>query len=384
MDEISDGSRPWFVRGRRLAAIAVAVLLAAGGTALAVRSGDHRNAEPPLSASTGTTSHKWQKIVPAGDCQCANGSRFHFWDRAADPTRVVLFLDGGGVCWDATMCAFTSTDSPGENDLYDWTSDATEDPGDQQGFFELDRADNPFAGYSAVFAAGCTGDAFLGDTSQKLSPKLTVQHRGFINGAAVLDYLAGHYPKATQVVVIGKTAGSIGAPIYGGLVADRLPHAKVTVFGAQSGAWPNDPDFNTKVLGRAWGAYRAVPAWATKGLALAQWGIPEFSVEAARHAPGLVLSRFDYAYDPAASREVTKWIPGHPPDALAVIDANEKAIEQAGVPLHSYTAPGRNHGLFEFDTYYDLKVDGVALTDWLKRLITGRPATDVHCTACTG
>jgi len=141
--------------------------------------------------------------------------------------------------------------------------------------------------------------------------------------------------------------------------------------GEPSGAWPDNPDFNTTVLGNAWGAYGAVPAWAVNGLTVRNWGIPRFWVQAARHAPGLVLSRFDWAFDPHAAVEVTKWMPGNPPNLLAIIDANESAVEAAGVTLHSYTAPGANHGIFEFDSFYDLKVDNVRLVDWLKQLTTG-------------
>jgi hypothetical protein len=324
----------------------------------------------------------WRQIVPGGACQCADGSRFSFWERQADPTRVVLFLNGGGVCWDASMCAFTSTNQPGENDFYDWNTQGGERPDGRSGFFDLTRAENPFAGYSVIYVSSCTGDAHLGNVAQKLSPTLTVQHRGYVNGTAALDYLAKHYPGAAQVVVIGKTAGSIAAPLYGGLVADRLPHAKVTVFGAQSGAWPNNADFNAKVLGKAWGAYGAVPAWAVAGLTVRDWGIPRFWVHAAHHAPGLVLSRFDWAFDPHAAVEVTRWMPGNPPNLLAIIDANEAAIEAAGVTLHSYTAPGANHGFFEFDAFYDLKVNNVRLVDWLKQLVSGKPPGDVHCGKC--
>jgi hypothetical protein len=358
--------------GWRHPAIAVAVLLVGAGTAYALR-------EP----TTATTTPAWTRVVPGGDCQCADGSRFSFWERRADPSRVVLFLNGGGVCWDAGMCAFTSTGQPGENTFYNWNDQGGARPYDQRsGFFDLSRADNPFAGYSIVFLTSCTGDAHLGNVARKYTPALTVQHRGYVNGTAALDHLATHYPGAARVVVMGKTAGSIAAPLYGGLVTDRLPHARVTVFGAQSGAWPDHPGFNAEVLGRAWGAYHAVPAWAVGGLAVEDWSIPGFWARAARHAPGLVLSRFDFAYDPAAVVEVRKWMPGNPPDPLAVINANETAIEAAGATLHSYTAPGANHGLFEFDRFYDLEVHNVRLLDWLDDLAAGRAPRDVHCDRC--
>ncbi|TMR91467.1 pectin acetylesterase-family hydrolase [Nonomuraea basaltis] len=331
------------------------------------------------------------RVVPAAGCNCADGSEFAFWERRADTTKVVLFLNGGGVCWDAKSCEFTSTpgEEEGESDFYDWNLQGT-NPENRSGMFDVTRADNPFTDYSFLYVSSCTGDAHLGNVSQKYSDTLTVEHNGYVNGTAALDHLAKTYPDATQVVVIGKTAGSIAAPIYGGLVADRLPDAQVTVFGGQSGAWPNSPDFNTDVLDAAWGAYDTMPDWAVQGLTARQWGVPRFWTQAGLHNPDLVLSRFDYAYDPHAAVEITGWEHGDSPsidpvpgfDELAVIDANEKAIEAAGANLHSYTAPGDGHGLFEFEDFYQIKVNGTRLVDWLDTLVTDDPPADVHCTKC--
>jgi hypothetical protein len=322
---------------------------------------------------------EWNRIEAAADCHCADGSRFGFWERRADPRKVVFFLNGGGVCWDATMCAFTG--EHGENDFYDW-SNASAEPENRSGMFDTTRGDNPFADYSFLYVSSCTGDAHLGDASREYSPGLTVEHRGYVNGTAALDYLAAHYPDAEQVVVVGKTAGSVAAPIYGGLVADRLPDAKVIVFGAQSGSWPDDPDFNADVLDARWGAYDAVPDWAVDGLAARDWGVPRFWTQAARHDPDLVQARFDFAYDPHATSELTRWLDGDPPNLLAELDRNETAIEATGVNLHSYTAPGADHQIFEPDRFYDLEVNGVRLVDWLDTLVTEDPPADVHCDDC--
>jgi hypothetical protein len=97
----------------------------------------------------------WRKIVPGGDCACADGSEFAFWDRKADPAKVVLYLEGGGICFDATTCAFTGTG--GENDFYDYNL-STEIPGFGSGIFEFDRADNPFGAYTFIYVPLCTGD----------------------------------------------------------------------------------------------------------------------------------------------------------------------------------------------------------------------------------
>jgi hypothetical protein len=95
-----------------------------------------------------------------------------------------------------------------------------------------------------------------------------------------------------------------------------------------------------------------------------------------------VLGRFDFAYDPNAASEVTRWVGGSPPNLLATIDANEAAIEAAGVQLHSYTASGADHQIFEPDKFYEIKVNGVRLVDWLGELIGDDPPADVHCEKC--
>jgi Pectinacetylesterase len=331
----------------------------------------------PQSGTGGASD--WVKVVPGGDCRCADGSDFAFWERRADPTKVVLYLDGGGSCYDATTCAFTGTG--GENDYYDFNL-STESPGLGGGIFDFARADNPFADYTFIYVPLCTGDAYLGDATREYSPDLTVQHKGFVDGTAALRYLAEHYPDAAQVVVVGKTAGSVAAPVYGGLVADLLPDAKVTVFGAQSGAFPDDPDFNAQILGELWGAYDNMPDWeVNQGLTARDWGPTRFWIQAGLHDPDIVMARFDYAFDKNAARQLeSRGLDSS--QMVAYIDANEAAIEAAGVTQHSYTAPSDDHGIFEFDKFYELQVNGVKLVDWVEALLAGEPLDDVHCDQC--
>jgi hypothetical protein len=53
-----------------------------------------------------------------------------------------------------------------------------------------------------------------------------------------------------------------------------------------------------------------------------------------------------------------------PSNLLAVIDANEAAIEEAGVVLNSYTAPGHGHGIVEWPRFYDMEVNGENSSTW--------------------
>jgi hypothetical protein len=335
--------------------------------------------QAPSGAAGGSADDgAWERIVPGGDCVCADGSEFAFWERRADPEKVVFYLDGGGICFDATTCAFSGN---GENDFYNWS---ITNPLLGGGIFDFARADNPFADYTFVYVPLCTGDSFLGDATREYSPELTVEHKGFVNGTAALNYLAAKYPDTAQVVVVGKTAGSVAAPVYGGLVADLLPDAQVTVFGAQSGAFPDDPDFNAEILGELWGAYDNMPDWeVNEGLTARDWGTTRFWIQAGLHDPDINMARFDYAFDPNAARAVEYLTGTDSSNLVALIDANEAVIEAAGVVQHSYTAPGEEHGIFEFERFYEIEVNGVTLVDWVEALLAGEPLDDVHCDECT-
>ena len=322
---------------------------------------------------------EWEQVVPGGDCMCADGSEFAFWERRADLTKVVFYLDGGGACTDATTCDLTGLN--GENDFYNWSL-VSEDPGfPGGGILNFSRDDNPFADYSFIYVASCTGDVDLGDVTREYSPELTVEHNGFVNGTAALEYLAEHYPDATEVVVVGNTGGSVAAPVYGGLVSDLLPDAQITVLGGGSGHFPDDPDFNAEILGELWGVYDTMPDWVVNdGLTERDWGIPRFWIQAGLHDPAIVMARFDFAFDPNVARALESL--GVTASTLELIDANEAAIEAAGVNQHSYIAPGDGHRILELDEFYELEVGGVRLVDWVEALIAGDPLDDVHCDDC--
>jgi hypothetical protein len=125
-----------------------------------------------------------------------------------------------------------------------------------------------------------------------------------------------------------------------------------------------------------------MPDWeVNEGLTARDWGPPRFWVQAGLHDPEIVLARFDYAYDQAAA-EGAELLGLDPSNLLAVIDANEAAIEKAGVVLHSYTAPGNGHGILEWPRFYELEVNGEKLADWVTRLVEGESVDDVHCRRC--
>ncbi|MEV0809856.1 pectin acetylesterase-family hydrolase [Micromonospora sp. NPDC050200] len=298
----------------------------------------------------------WETKTPGGDCECADGSKYNFYVRTGDPKKVVLFLDGGGACWSAATCAKDSGNH----------YQTTVEPPDQGGIFDAKNARNPFAGYSFVYVPYCTADVHLGDADTTYAPGLTIHHYGYANGTAALAQLVKSFPQATDVVVIGGSAGSVSAPLYAGLVADRLPTAHVTSISDSSGSYPDVPQMNKVLTGKAWNA-KALPA---------DPSMPGFFIATAERHPDIVFARIDHLQD--ENQKFHLKLAGTPSDDVAtLLRTTEAQIEKAGVTLHTYTEPGDDHMVVDNEDFYTENVDGVALSDWVAGLVAGKPAADV-------
>jgi hypothetical protein len=318
----------------------------------------------------------WEKVVPGGDCQCSDGSEFSFWVHEGNPHKVVLYLQGGGACWSAETC-----DPDGSNE-YEATASVRPgtSPGTTTGIFDFADKRNPFADYSFVFVPYCTGDVHLGNATTRYSSGLTVHHKGYVNGTAALDHLATTFPDATDVVVVGASAGSVAAPLYAGLATDRLPGARITSISDGSGGYPDAPGF--AAIARAWGLGHAIPDWPENaGMTPDRWTFPQLFVQSGRHDPDIVFARHDYAFDHEQTAKLA--LLGQPTDDLvSLIDANETHIEAGGVHLLSYIAPGDGHLALDTAHLYTETVNGHPLATWITALVTHHPVHDVHCTTC--
>lgn len=328
---------------------------------------------PTTGEGAGAWPESFERVVPGGDCQCADGSEFSFYVREADPAKVLLFFQGGGACFSAATCAF-------EDGSYKVTTDLDDDPSGEGGIFDLGDARNPFRDFSMVYVPYCTGDVHIGDATTDYDG-LTVQHKGAVNGRAALAELVERFGDATEVVVAGESAGAVPTPVYAGLVSDELPDARVAVLADGAGAYPDVPAVN-ELIGGLWGTMNAVPDWSVnEGLTAADWSFPDLFVQAGRHAPDIVFARHDYAYD--RTQAFFALLAGVPADDLVTqIDANEAQIEGEGVDLASFISPGDDHTVLSSPEFYTERNVGVALLDWVTDLAAGTPVDDVHCEDC--
>ncbi len=228
----------------------LAVLLLAGGAASAFASGLNADATDELrdagvdkylgsAVATQSNHGVWTKhafdpkYVPDGSYPagfrpdgpaCIAGTEYSVFTRKGDPKKLLVFLQGGGACWQGFYnCNIRAEDQvPGPTGPY-------------PGVFDSDAPDNPFADYSVVYMPYCDGSTFGGDNDVHdinfpFFP--TRHHRGLRNASAGMDVAGEMFPRAKQITVMGHSAGGVAAAAFAPFLARFVfgNNAKLTVY----------------------------------------------------------------------------------------------------------------------------------------------------------
>lgn len=329
----------------------------------------------PQSAAT-AENVVWQKVATASDCMCSDASEFHFWIHRGTSSRVLFYLEGGGACFTEATCGPTNPSYT--RNLADEDPDR---PAKPTGILDFENKANPFRDDSVVFVPYCTGDLHIGDAVHDYGNGVVIHHNGATNAGTALTAAAAVFPAAEQVVVAGSSAGSAGAPVYGGLAHDVFPKAKITVLADASGAYPGTAAVTT-AIGTLWGIENALPRWPeTAGEPITSWSLPQTFVQSWKHDPTITMANYNAAYDETQQQFVK--LAGFPDrDLLSLIQTNNKEIEDAGVPLHTWIAPGTVHTILLRPELYTSKLDGHSLIGWVTDLLDGKNVPNVQCTEC--
>lgn len=154
-------------------------------------------------------------------------------------TDVVIYLQGGGACWNNLTChqIGTATNLKDGYGTAQFANEATKNAS----FFDRSRTDNPFRTHDFVFVPYCTGDVHGGDAVQTYDPQNMAKktsHKGRANMAAFLARLAPTFANAQKVYLVGSSAGAFGAQINYPAVAAAFPNAQVHLL-ADSGQMVN-------------------------------------------------------------------------------------------------------------------------------------------------
>lgn len=380
------------VRALPIAPLAILAVLAFGSVACSSSEASAPVDQTPTVFAS--LAPGWNTFEPGGDTTCSDGSPFRFFARPGNPEKLLVYFQGGGGCWNGSTC------DPDKDPTY--TVQARDElieakPGEPRperamnGIFDYSREDNPLADYSAVFIPYCTGDVHLGDRSVEYQAPtsddheahpFTVNHKGFVNSMAALEWTYSAFDSPTTVFVTGSSAGSIPSPYYAHRVQDHYPQARVVQLGDGSGGYRRTAE--SARPDEQWGTRNIVADVQYLGeLPSAEFDYEALYIGAAKKHPEIQFAQYDTAEDRVQLRFLS--LSGGDNQKLQpLLDANRADIEAEVENFVAYTASGDSHTILGRPELYTFRVGDVSFRDWLADLVEGKTVDSVHCGDCMG
>ena len=175
--------------------------------------------------------------------------------RVEGASRLVLYFKGGGACFNSITCAFTSS-------LMRTGPEAME--ANPDGVLDFERDDNPFIDANVVYVPYCTGDAHAGVRGEQTVPDVAEPWNfvGHDNVLAALDRVVPTFADTEQLVVLGTSAGGMGALFNFPFIRSGWPDTETIVIDDSGVILPDaflDPCLQTH-LRDTWGFSEVLPA----------------------------------------------------------------------------------------------------------------------------
>jgi hypothetical protein len=339
---------------------------------------------------------------------CRDGSPAGYYLRRGSAPNLLIFLNGGGVCYDDFFCSINPAnvnETLEAETLIDavvgqFTALLIPEPQvpPDEGVLSRDPR-NPARNYSMVFVPYCTGDVFAGTTPD--SPVITStimppqQFVGYTNLGLIYDSLDASL-RASQTVLLGGTSGgSFGALLNYDRTARFFANSRVLSL-ADSGVAFRDPYLEPclqRTWRTLWGIDKILPAdckgcFNTDGGGLAE-GLGGYLFKeryrgkvlggAVSTAQDQVMKLFlssgldncnrDSATDAVSSAiGLSEYPPDRYPQGLSDFLDNVSGREQVA----SYLMAGDLHQHVIRPRFFEDNGVGMSIADWLSELLEGR------------
>ena len=138
----------------------------------------------------------WTYELASGAPACLRNTPYRVSVRDAGSPNLVVFLQGGGACWD-DFCFAIENAPPGVPPL---------------DVLDPELPHNPFRDWNVVYLPYCDGSLFAGDADIDDDDDGVPDrfHRGLQNMSAALDLAVEMYPDPDRIALIGASGGAYG------------------------------------------------------------------------------------------------------------------------------------------------------------------------------
>jgi len=153
--------------------------------------------------------------------------------RVEGAQRLVLYFKGGGACFNPLTCNFTSP-------LMRTGPEAME--ANPEGVLNFERDDNPLLDANVVYVPYCTGDVHAGVVGEQTLPDVEEPWNfvGHHNLLAALQRVVPTFAQTEELVVLGTSAGGLGALINFPYLRAGWPDADTVVIDDSGVILPDD------------------------------------------------------------------------------------------------------------------------------------------------
>lgn len=286
---------------------------------------------------------------------CFAGDEFIVSVREGDPTKVVLYLEGGGACWDYETCyetrmANVKAGTPGFGGVL------------LGGFMDKDNSLNPLKDWSLVYASYCDGSVWSGDNDVYYNDILT-KHHGLANLSAAVTLLMERFPSPQKILITGSSAGGYGTLMGYFVTRAQFPELVLKVLN-DSGAYIENPEdiYMHNAVRQNWKIEQYLPEdcegcdkqlmytlnWIFKRDPYVKWGL------------------FSYYDDFIIGGVFLKLGPDFKELLLNVTRDIHKANPDV---FKRYFINGAMHTIMQFPTYYSVSVNGIYFYQWVDGLV---------------
>ncbi len=239
----------------------------------------------PSNTDFAATRGEWVQIVVDGEkwgTLCGDGTAYAFWVKLApegEPLdRVMVGLQGGGVCVLEPQCADRLVSDPG---LFN----AMDDEPYGEGIASSDPTVSPFTNWTQVFLPYCNQDVFAGGGVIEYPGTVDLPRYGSINLRSAVQMVrdviwkemdaeggAGFRPDELIALFGGWSAGAYGTLYNYHWFLDDLLWPRTAAFPDAGGALDNGEPFGVKLLGylkipfnNGWGMQPNLPPYCFVG-----------------------------------------------------------------------------------------------------------------------